>query len=81
MTTVTDPNASAQRVLRPQQTATLVGVCTMTLWRWEKAGTFPRRFKLCPDSGPYGACGHDRAEVMAWIEKRRASRDTEAAAA
>ncbi len=83
MTTPTKPslNSTTQLVLRPQQTATLIGVHDVTLRRWESAGSFPKRFKLCPDSGPYGAVGHDRAEVEKWLEVRRGSRDTEAAAA
>ncbi len=47
----------------------------MTLRRWERAGTFPKRFKLDPNSGPFGAVGHDYHEIQEHLEKRRASRD------
>ncbi len=81
MTTFTPPNSATRRVMRLPETTKIVGVCDMTLRRWELAGTFPRRFKLNCDGGPYGAIAHDYDEVQAWIAERRASRDTEAAAA
>ena len=65
--------------MRLPETTRVVGACDMTLRRWEEAGTFPRRFKLNPNGGVFGAVGHDCGEVMQWIEERRASRDTEAA--
>ena len=64
-----------RRVLRPRETVQVTGYCDMQLRRMEAAGSFPRRFKLNPDGGPYGACGHDSNEVMAWLEARRASRE------
>jgi predicted DNA-binding transcriptional regulator AlpA len=63
-----------RRVLRPSQTAELVGMHEYSLWRLERAGHFPKRFKLNPVGHKFGAVGHDYAEVMAWIEGRRASR-------
>lgn len=75
----TDLTSTTGRVLRPAQTAALVGVTGMTLTRWEKAGLFPRRFKLVPNSGPFGAVGHDYAEVMQWLAERRNSRGAVAA--
>ncbi len=79
MKTFTDLNSTARRVMRLPETTRVSGYCDMTLRRLELAGTFPRRFKLNPDGGPFGAIGHDYGEVMQWIEGRRASRDTEAA--
>ena len=79
MKTFTDLNSTARRVMRLPETTYVVGYCDMTLRRMEKAGTFPCRFKLNPDGGPFGAVAHDFDEVMAYIEERRASRDTEAA--
>jgi len=64
------------RFIRPAETARRVGVCPMTLWRWEAAGIFPKRFKLNATAGLYGAAAHDAAEVDAWFESRRASRET-----
>ena len=79
MKPITDPTPAARRVMRLPETTRTAGVCDMTLRRREKAGTFPRRFKLDPNSGPFGAVGHDFDEVQENLEERRASRDTEAA--
>jgi predicted DNA-binding transcriptional regulator AlpA len=68
------PAESQRRVLRPSETARLTGYSNMHLTRMEKAGTFPKRFKLNPNGGPHGAAGHDSQEVMDWIDARLASR-------
>ena len=75
MNTATNLNSTTRRVMRLSETTKVVGTCDMTLRRWEEAGSFPRRFKLNPDGGPFGAVGHDYGEVMEWIDDRRASRD------
>ena len=67
-------NSASRLLLRPLEVAELVGVTTMSLMRWEADGTFPRRFKLNPNSGKNGAVAYDRAEVEEWLEERRASR-------
>ncbi len=69
-----------RRVLRLPETERLTGVCSMTLWRWECAGKFPKRFKLNPDISARGAIGHDYGEVMVWLDARMASREQQAAA-
>jgi predicted DNA-binding transcriptional regulator AlpA len=61
-------------VVRQPETSKLVGYCDMQLRRMERAGTFPRRFKLNPAGGPYGAVGWSLAEIMNWIAERRAAR-------
>ncbi len=71
----TVPAGLQRRVMRLPETEHVSGYCDMHLRRLEKAGTFPRRFKLNPDGGPFGAVGHDYVEVMDWLEARRASRD------
>jgi predicted DNA-binding transcriptional regulator AlpA len=76
---MTEPLPVPTRVLRPSETCRLVGLSSTQLWRLERAGDFPRRFKIAPHSGPYGAAGHDYAEVIAWLESRRRSRDQIAA--
>ena len=75
MKPVTDLNPTARRVMRLPETTRVIGLCDMTLRRLEAAGTFPRRFKLNPDGGHFGAVAHDYDEVQEYIEKRRASRD------
>ncbi|OWJ67822.1 helix-turn-helix transcriptional regulator [Inquilinus limosus] len=52
--------------LRLPEVLRIAGVSDVTLWRWEKAGRFPRRFKLGPNS-----VGWDRADVEAWREAKR----------
>jgi len=62
-------------IIRDPELRRLLGDCSrMTIVRWEKNGTFPKRFKLSPLSGEYGAIGWSRTEVMAWLAERRASR-------
>ena len=74
------PAESQRRVLRPSETARLTGFSNMHLSRMEKAGNFPKRFKLNPNGGPNGAAGHDSQEVMAWLTARLASREATSAA-
>jgi predicted DNA-binding transcriptional regulator AlpA len=64
----------ADAIIRQPETSRLTGYCDMQLRRLEKAANFPQRFKLNPAGGPYGATGWSRAEIMAWIAERRASR-------
>ena len=58
------------RILRIPETVHLTGYCDVQLRRMERAGTFPKRFKLNPNGGTFGAVGHDHDEVVAWIEDR-----------
>ena len=69
--------ASAEyfRILRPPETAKLVGLSTVHVHRLEKAGKFPKRFKLNADSGEYGAAGHYLGEVLDYLKARAAERD------
>jgi len=68
------------RLYRPAQTVELVGLSNMHLLRMERAGRFPKRFKLNPDAGTNGASAHLAEEVDAWIAERAASRDVPQAA-
>ena len=45
------------------------------LRRLEKAGTFPRRFKLDPNGGPHGAVGWNVPEIDQHIEALVEARD------
>jgi len=66
-----------RRIIRAIETARLVGVTDVTLHRWERVGSFPKRFPINADADPddvNAAKGHDLLEVFAWIEARRASR-------
>lgn len=55
------------------------GYCNMQRRRMEAKGTFPKRFKLNPDGGPFGAVGWDDDELTSWIAERRDSREPAAA--
>ena len=75
MKPITDPSPAPRRLMRLPETTRTAGTVDMTLRRMEKAGTFPKRFKINPDNGPFGAVAHDYDEVQEWVEKRLASRD------
>lgn len=53
------------RYLRQPEVEELVGVSGTTLWRWEKAGKFPRRRRL---GGNVVAWRSD--EIAEWCEAR-----------
>jgi len=42
----------------------------MTLWRWEKSGSFPRRVQLGP-----GSVGYFEDEIDGWLKARAEQRD------
>lgn len=58
------------RILRQRQVCECVGYSPMHLWRLEKAGRFPRRIKLGPNS-----VGWLESEIEDWIAARVAERD------
>ncbi len=62
------------RVLRPAETAKLVNYSTVHLHRLEKAGLFPKRFKLNAKGGEYGACGHYFGWIVDYLKSRAAAR-------
>ena len=61
------------QILRPTETAKLVGLCDRQLRDLEATGQFPKRFKLHPNGR---AVGHLEAEVKEWIAARAASRES-----
>ena len=61
------------RYLRLRTVLDFVPVSRATLFRWERAGLFPRRKKLGP-----GAVGWVEAEVLAWMAAREAGSTTPA---
>ena len=62
------------RVVREPECFEISGLCNMQRRRLEARGLFPKRFKLAPDSGPYGAVGWHYGELMEWVAERLASR-------
>ena len=63
------------RVLRPAETAKMIGYSTVHLRRLEDQGLFQERFKLNPNGGKYGACGHFFGVVVDYLKARAAERD------
>ena len=63
------------QVLRLRDVETRTGFCGERIRQLEKAGQFPRRFKLTPDSGQNGAVGWLVNEIDDWISERAATRD------
>ncbi len=59
------------RVLRKRAVVKKVGYSSMHIARLEKAGQFPRRIRLGPNS-----VGWVEAEIDAWIEAKVAERDS-----
>lgn len=58
------------RFLRIKDVVARTGLSEMTLWRRQKAGTFPRRVRLGPN-----AVGWPEDEIEAWCIERVAERD------
>lgn len=58
------------RILRRREVLARVGFSSMTLWRKERAGSFPRRVRLGPNS-----VGYYEHEVDKWIRRRADDRD------
>lgn len=57
------------KILRKKAVLQAVGVSDATLWRWEKAGAFPRRMQLGGNS-----VGWNESELVAWQERKKAER-------
>jgi len=54
-----------ERIVRTKELLELTGLSRTTIWRMEKAGTFPNRVSLGEAS-----IGWRYSEVSEWIEKR-----------
>ena len=63
------------RIIVASERRQLVPYSDMHIGRLEKAGKFPKRIKLNPN----GRVGWSLHEVLAWIDARKAERDTETA--
>ena len=55
----------SNRFLRLPEILARVGVSSVTIWRWEKAGLFPKRHKIGPRM-----VGWDEAEFDEWFAKK-----------
>lgn len=54
------------RFIRESETSEITGLSKTTHWRLEKAGQFPKRYQLGPNS-----VGRKHSEVIAWMETRQ----------
>lgn len=63
------------KVLSRDDVLELVGIGGTTLWRWERAGRFPRRRQLGP-----GRVGWLQSEVDAWLKSRPVAESSEGGA-
>ena len=56
--------ATPDRILTFREVQKITGRSRSTIWRWEKAGLFPRRARVGPNS-----VGWIASEVQTWMEK------------
>ncbi len=59
-------------IVRPREAKKIDGLSDVHRRRLEEAGKYPKRFKSCPDSGKYGACGWMLSWLQAWQQWRAA---------
>ena len=70
MTSRNSRKMKKMRILRKHEVLHRVGLSGMEIWRREKAGRFPRRVALGPNS-----VGWVEAEIDAYLEQLVAARD------
>lgn len=46
----------------------ITGLSNSQRWGMEAEGTFPKRFKLTPRGGRYGAAGYRLSDLEAWLD-------------
>lgn len=54
---------TTERIVRPAETSRMTGRSLASIWRDEKAGTFPRRIKIGANS-----VGYRLSELYEWME-------------
>jgi prophage regulatory protein len=67
---MSSPYPGPDAVLGLSEIKRLTGKSTMTIWRWERKGRFPRRIRLGENS-----VGWLRSEFEAWLAARVAERN------
>lgn len=66
-----EPTPRPLRFMRPAQVAKFLGTSPTTLWRWVRnIPDFPKPIKLGA-----GTTVWDEAELIAWVETKKAARD------
>ena len=61
------------RIVRPRECSAMVGFHDVHIRRLEARHVFPPRFKLAPDSGPYGATGWMLSWIVKYLKERAAT--------
>ena len=59
-----------ERIIRKNELLKMIGLSDATVWRMEKAGTFPKRLRLGGNS-----CGWFESEINGWMEQLSAARE------
>jgi prophage regulatory protein len=67
-------NRQTRRIIRSSNVVSKTGYSRMQIYRLEKAGEFPKRVRLGPNS-----VGWVESEVDAWIDEKIQNRDAGAA--
>ena len=65
-----ESNNAPLRIVRKRELLNRIGYSEMQIWRLERAGKFPQRIQLGPNS-----VGWIEGEVEAWIKQRAAERN------
>ena len=66
-----------QRLVRQEEVLARTGLSRTSVWRLEKAGTFPKRFKLDPNGGPHGAVGWAALAIDRHVDSLVQARDAD----
>ncbi len=61
--------AKKERIIRKPELLAMLGVSDPSLWRWERAGNFPKRLRLGGS-----ACGWLKSEVDNWLQAKADAR-------
>lgn len=64
MTQPNQPHPSFDRLISRRQLRDHIDVSDMTIWRWQRAGTFPRHTTI------NGRNYWRMSDIMAWIERQ-----------
>jgi prophage regulatory protein len=67
MTATLTDTQTPSRIVRRREVLGRLGISEATLWRLERAGQFPRAFRVSKR-----AVGYDAAAVEAWVKSRAA---------
>lgn len=59
-----------ERIIRKRELLHMIGLSDATIWRKERAGTFPKRLRLGGNS-----CGWLEKEIVGWLAERVAARE------